>query len=233
MENLYRRFIRLVHVIREELFLQASAEGPEIVLINPDDPVREILFGDLDSIRLELCRDPFIRKAKGILSVDDGSDQRRRRNAVFDRVRRTVTAEEFILMQSAGSDVDLYHVVFDNLLGRNIAHPHVGLILEVPPVSFSEVTVQFFPGHVVRRDGLMLEILQILCPAAWLLLPFRFCRKDLFCRRLRNRRIGKDFRFIEKAHLSCNLVEFLCVAPESLLLEDTELLHELLIVLLQ
>ena len=136
-------------------------------------------------------------------------------------------------MQSAGSDVDLYHVVFDNLLGRNIAHPHIRFICEVTPVSFPKVAVQFFTGNIMRRDGFMLELLQILCPAAWLLLPFRFCRKDLFCQRLRNRRIGKDFRFIEKAHLSCDLVEFLCVAPESLLLEDTELLHELLIVLLQ
>ncbi len=232
MENLYRCFIRLVHVIREELFLQASAEEPEIVLINPDDPVCEVLFGDLDSIRLELCRNPFIRKAKGILSVDNGSDQRRRRNAVFDRVRRTVTAEKFILMQSAGSDIDLHHVVFDNLLGRDIAHPHVGLILEVPPVSFSEVTVQFFPGYIMRWNSLMLEIFQGLRPHAGLLLPLCLCRKNLFRRRLGNGEVRKDFGFIKETHLASDLVELLRMAPEPLLLEDAELLHELFIIML-
>ena len=75
MENLYRRFIRLVHVIREELFLQASAEGPEIVLINPDDPVREILFGDLDSIRcvaIGLCDNED--EARGLVTAPMESD---------------------------------------------------------------------------------------------------------------------------------------------------------------
>lgn len=159
MEHLHRRFIRLVHMIRKEFGLQTSAEGPEIVLINPDDPVRKLLFGNLNSIRLKLCRNSLIRKPKSVLSVDNGSNQRRRRDAVFDRVRRTVAAEKLILVKSAGPDVDLHHVILNDLLGWNVPHPHISFICEVPPVSFSKVAVQFFFGYVVRRNSLMLKVL--------------------------------------------------------------------------
>ena len=110
-----------------------------------------------------------------------------------------------------------------------VAEPFIGLGWQPAPTSCTETQVQFLIRQPVVIEFLR-EALEILVTLP--LLPFwLFCRKDLIGSRLLSRLLGKVFRLVEKAQLSVDLVHPFGLSSKTVQVRDTDLLDQVLKVL--